>query len=201
MDRSKVGVVDFARVCEPRDIDIIVTDSANEDLRRICREHEIRLEEASMSRNVNIERVPRLTKIEALEETVAMAGTTKGSAFGQRCLSSAGVEHHGLWHSAPQRCGHRQAGPFEPSSLAKSTNQRQTLDQFSMTLNPRRGFFTTLRKCARSRFFAAPPPLPPLFVSFAENTTNRNKQLHGGVPGRMPCSPFSSVMKRFRRLS
>jgi DeoR family fructose operon transcriptional repressor len=46
MDRSKVGFVDFARVCEPRDIDIIVTESANEDLRRICRDHEIRLEEA-----------------------------------------------------------------------------------------------------------------------------------------------------------
>jgi DeoR/GlpR family transcriptional regulator of sugar metabolism len=48
MDRSKVGVVDFARVCEPRDIDIIVTDSANEDLMRICREHDIKLEEASI---------------------------------------------------------------------------------------------------------------------------------------------------------
>jgi DeoR/GlpR family transcriptional regulator of sugar metabolism len=46
MDRSKVGVVDFARVCAPRDIDIIVTDSASEDLSRICREHEIKLEEA-----------------------------------------------------------------------------------------------------------------------------------------------------------
>src|SRR6202790_3803898 len=30
MDRSKVGFVDFARVCQPRDVDIIVTDSANE---------------------------------------------------------------------------------------------------------------------------------------------------------------------------
>jgi len=29
---------DFARVCQPRDIDTIVTDSANEDLRRICRD-------------------------------------------------------------------------------------------------------------------------------------------------------------------
>ena len=48
MDRSKVGVVDFARVCTPREIDIIVTDSANEDLSRICREHEIKLEEASI---------------------------------------------------------------------------------------------------------------------------------------------------------
>ena len=48
MDRSKVGVVDFARVCTPRDVDIIVTDSANEDLSRICREHEIKLEEASI---------------------------------------------------------------------------------------------------------------------------------------------------------
>ena len=48
MDRSKVGVVDFARVCAPRDIDIIVTDSASEDLSRICREHEIKLEEAGI---------------------------------------------------------------------------------------------------------------------------------------------------------
>ncbi len=48
MDRSKIGVVDFARVCRPRDIDIIVTDSANEDLSRICRENEIKLEEASV---------------------------------------------------------------------------------------------------------------------------------------------------------
>ena len=47
MDRSKVGFVDFARVCQPRDVDIIVTDSANEDLRRICKDHEIKLEEAS----------------------------------------------------------------------------------------------------------------------------------------------------------
>jgi DeoR/GlpR family transcriptional regulator of sugar metabolism len=39
--------VDFARVCQPRDVDIIVTDSANEDLRRICKDHEIRLEEVS----------------------------------------------------------------------------------------------------------------------------------------------------------
>src|SRR5271167_549760 len=41
-------MVDFARVCQPRHIDIIVTDSANEDLRRICRDHEIKLEEASI---------------------------------------------------------------------------------------------------------------------------------------------------------
>ena len=48
MDQSKIGVVDFARVCRPREIDIIVTDSANEDLSRICRENEIKLEEASV---------------------------------------------------------------------------------------------------------------------------------------------------------
>jgi DeoR/GlpR family transcriptional regulator of sugar metabolism len=47
MDRSKVGFVDFARVCQPRDVDIIVTDSANEDLRRICKDHEIKLEDVS----------------------------------------------------------------------------------------------------------------------------------------------------------
>jgi DeoR/GlpR family transcriptional regulator of sugar metabolism len=48
MDHSKVGVTDFAKVCEPRDIDILVTDCANDDLRRICRAHEIKLEEASV---------------------------------------------------------------------------------------------------------------------------------------------------------
>ena len=48
MDRSKVGFVDFARICPPRDIDILVTDSANEELRRICRDHQIKLEEAGL---------------------------------------------------------------------------------------------------------------------------------------------------------
>jgi DeoR family fructose operon transcriptional repressor len=47
MDRSKVGVTDFAKICQPRDIDIIVTDYANDDLRRICKDHDIKLEEAS----------------------------------------------------------------------------------------------------------------------------------------------------------
>jgi DeoR/GlpR family transcriptional regulator of sugar metabolism len=47
IDHSKIGVVDFTRVCEPRDIDIVVTDYANDHLRRVCRDHEIKLEEAS----------------------------------------------------------------------------------------------------------------------------------------------------------
>jgi DeoR/GlpR family transcriptional regulator of sugar metabolism len=47
LDRSKVGFVDFARICQPRDVDIIVTDSANEELRRICKDNDIKLEEAS----------------------------------------------------------------------------------------------------------------------------------------------------------
>jgi DeoR/GlpR family transcriptional regulator of sugar metabolism len=47
MDRSKVGVTDFAKICEPRDIDIIVTDYASDDLKRICRDHDVKLEEAS----------------------------------------------------------------------------------------------------------------------------------------------------------
>jgi DeoR/GlpR family transcriptional regulator of sugar metabolism len=47
MDRSKVGIADFAKVCEPREIDILVTDCANDDLERICAAHEIKLEEAS----------------------------------------------------------------------------------------------------------------------------------------------------------
>src|SRR5215469_320503 len=48
MDRSKIGVTDFAKVCEPRDIDILVTDCANDELRRICKAHEIKLEEAGV---------------------------------------------------------------------------------------------------------------------------------------------------------
>lgn len=48
IDQSKVGVVDFARVCELREIDIIVTDHANDELTRICREHAVNLKEASV---------------------------------------------------------------------------------------------------------------------------------------------------------
>jgi DeoR/GlpR family transcriptional regulator of sugar metabolism len=47
IDHSKIGVVDFTKVCEPRDIDIVVTDFANDRLRRICRNNDIKLEEAS----------------------------------------------------------------------------------------------------------------------------------------------------------
>ena len=47
IDHSKIGVVDFARVCEPRDIDIVVTDYANDHLRRICIDNEVKLQEAS----------------------------------------------------------------------------------------------------------------------------------------------------------
>jgi DeoR/GlpR family transcriptional regulator of sugar metabolism len=46
IDHSKVGVVDFARVCEPRAIDVIVTDYANDDLTRMCRDYEVDLKEA-----------------------------------------------------------------------------------------------------------------------------------------------------------
>jgi hypothetical protein len=45
MDRSKVGIADFAKVFEPREIDILVTDCAHHDLRRFCAAHEIKLEE------------------------------------------------------------------------------------------------------------------------------------------------------------
>jgi DeoR/GlpR family transcriptional regulator of sugar metabolism len=37
MDRSKIGIADFAKVCEPREIDVLVTDCANDDLRRHLR--------------------------------------------------------------------------------------------------------------------------------------------------------------------
>jgi hypothetical protein len=55
-----------------------------------------------------------------------------------------------------------------------------------------RFFFTTLRKCARSRSFAASPPVPLLFVSFAPAA-----QLHRGVSGRTPYAPFSYLMNVF----
>jgi DeoR/GlpR family transcriptional regulator of sugar metabolism len=47
IDHSKIDVVDFTKVCEPQDVDIAVTDLANDRLRRICRKNDIRLEEAS----------------------------------------------------------------------------------------------------------------------------------------------------------
>jgi DeoR/GlpR family transcriptional regulator of sugar metabolism len=46
IDQSKIGVSDFARVCGPEAADIIVTDRSNDYLKNICRDHEIRLEEA-----------------------------------------------------------------------------------------------------------------------------------------------------------
>jgi DeoR/GlpR family transcriptional regulator of sugar metabolism len=48
IDHSKIGVFDFARVCEPRDIDIIVTDYADDRLKHICRDHEVKLKEATV---------------------------------------------------------------------------------------------------------------------------------------------------------
>lgn len=47
LDHTKIGVFDFARVCGPGDIDVIVTDSANDDLRRISKDHDIKLQEAN----------------------------------------------------------------------------------------------------------------------------------------------------------
>jgi DeoR/GlpR family transcriptional regulator of sugar metabolism len=46
IDQSKIGISDFARVCAPEAVDIVVTDRSNEYLKHICRDHEIRLEEA-----------------------------------------------------------------------------------------------------------------------------------------------------------
>jgi DeoR/GlpR family transcriptional regulator of sugar metabolism len=51
IDHSKVGVVDFARVCEPRAVNIIVTDYASDELKRICRENEVELKEAARETN------------------------------------------------------------------------------------------------------------------------------------------------------
>ena len=46
IDQSKIGVSDFAKVCAPGAIDIVVTDRSNDYLENICRDHEIELEEA-----------------------------------------------------------------------------------------------------------------------------------------------------------
>lgn len=46
IDQSKIGVSDFAKVCAPGAIDIVVTDRSNDYLENICRDHEIGLEEA-----------------------------------------------------------------------------------------------------------------------------------------------------------
>jgi DeoR/GlpR family transcriptional regulator of sugar metabolism len=51
IDHSKIGVVDFARVCEPQAIDIIVTDHANDELNRICRDYDVELKEAARGTN------------------------------------------------------------------------------------------------------------------------------------------------------
>jgi len=48
IDHSKIGILDLARVCEPRDIDILVTDYADDCLKRICRDHEVKLKEATV---------------------------------------------------------------------------------------------------------------------------------------------------------
>jgi DeoR/GlpR family transcriptional regulator of sugar metabolism len=46
IDQSKIGVSDFARVCGPEAVDIVVTDRSNDYLKNICKDHEIRLQEA-----------------------------------------------------------------------------------------------------------------------------------------------------------
>jgi DeoR/GlpR family transcriptional regulator of sugar metabolism len=51
IDHSKVGVVDFARVCELRAVDIIVTDYASDELKRICRDYEVDLKESAREIN------------------------------------------------------------------------------------------------------------------------------------------------------
>jgi DeoR/GlpR family transcriptional regulator of sugar metabolism len=47
IDHSKIGVFDFARVCEPRDIDIIVTHYADDRLKQICKDHAVKLKAAT----------------------------------------------------------------------------------------------------------------------------------------------------------
>ena len=43
MDHTKIGVTDFVKVCDPDQVDTVVTDEANEHLAQMCREHGIRL--------------------------------------------------------------------------------------------------------------------------------------------------------------
>lgn len=43
VDRTKVGVTDFARVCGPEDLDVVITDGADEHLKQLCGTHRVRL--------------------------------------------------------------------------------------------------------------------------------------------------------------
>ena len=43
VDRTKVGVTDSARVCGPEDVDVVVTDGADEHLEQLCGAHRVRL--------------------------------------------------------------------------------------------------------------------------------------------------------------
>lgn len=44
LDHTKIGVSDFVRVCDLDQIDIIITDEDNPDLRRICDAHRVQLQ-------------------------------------------------------------------------------------------------------------------------------------------------------------
>lgn len=48
VDRTKVGVTDFARVCGPEDFDVVITDGADEHLRQLCGTHRVRLVVANL---------------------------------------------------------------------------------------------------------------------------------------------------------
>jgi DeoR/GlpR family transcriptional regulator of sugar metabolism len=43
MDHSKVGAVDFVKVCEPGRVGTVITDEPNEHLTRMCQEHGVQL--------------------------------------------------------------------------------------------------------------------------------------------------------------
>ena len=47
MQQAQVGTVDFARVCEIDEIDVVVTDQENLYLQKWCSSHNIRLVVAS----------------------------------------------------------------------------------------------------------------------------------------------------------
>jgi hypothetical protein len=43
VDHTKIGIADFARVCAPDEIDILVTDENHDHLRKLCEAQGVRL--------------------------------------------------------------------------------------------------------------------------------------------------------------
>lgn len=45
LDHTKLGTTHFAKICDLADIDVVITDASDEDTRRLCAKHGIRLVE------------------------------------------------------------------------------------------------------------------------------------------------------------